>query len=266
MRAAASALRLALGVTALLGLAVSPSHAEKKPLPESNLALLDHAIAATARTLVARAPIPSGTKIAFQKMPEGTVSPTAERAVLGALTESKVEVMQVSPPSPTAAVATPVPSSAMPDSVLKGTIEQQNAWRRTHKSEAVYDSPGENPETPPAESDLPLMVVSVDESSVDYPRLFRSGLFGGLHVERRAIVTLSAKLMRPDTRAVYWVGQADTSFADYVRKSEVPLLEDAAIPETRGTVPQQSWQKMVEPVLVIGLIVGLVSLFYTNRP
>jgi hypothetical protein len=87
-----------------------------------------------------------------------------------------------------------------------------------------------------------------------------------MHVERRAIVTLSAKLLRPDTRAVYWVGQADTSLADYVRKSEVPLLEDAAVPDTKGTVPQQSWQKMVEPVLVVGLIIGLVSLFYTNRP
>jgi len=31
-------------------------------------------------------------------------------------------------------------------------------------------------------------------------------------------------------------------------------------------VPTQSWQKLVEPVLVVGLIIGLVSLFYTNRP
>jgi hypothetical protein len=141
-----------------------------------------------------------------------------------------------------------------------------NAWRRNHKSEAVFDSPGENPDRPVSESDMPLLVVSLDESRVDYPRLFRSGLFGGMHVERRALVTLSAKLMRPDTRAVYWVGTADTSLADYVRKSEVPLLEDAAIPETKGTVPNQAWQKMIEPVLVVGLIIGLVSLFYTNRP
>lgn len=258
--------RLLFAVIAL-ALVASSSWADKKPLPESNLALLDHAITATARTLVARAPIPSGTKIAFEKQPEGTVHPICERAMLGALTDQKIEVMQVAIPTPAAAAPTGLATSdSMPDSVAKGTVQQQNAWRRSHKSEAVFDSPTDNQPMPASESDLPLLVVSLDESRVDYPRLFRSGLFGGLHVERRALVTLSAKLMRPDTRAVYWVGSADTSLADYVRKSEVPLLEDAAVPETKGTVPTQSWQKMVEPVLVVGLIIGLVSLFYTNRP
>jgi hypothetical protein len=251
---------------ALLALASGSSSAEKKPLPESNLTLLDHAITATARTLVARAPISAGAKIAFEKQPEGTMHPICERAMLGALTDHKIEVMQVdiptTPPVPSAGMV----SSDMPDSIAHGTVQQMNAWRRNHKSEAVFDSPGENPDRPVSESDMPLLVVSLDESRVDYPRLFRSGLFGGMHVERRALVTLSAKLMRPDTRAVYWVGTADTSLADYVRKSEVPLLEDAAIPETKGTVPNQAWQKMIEPVLVVGLIIGLVSLFYTNRP
>lgn len=259
--------RLLFSVVALLALAAGSSSADKKPLPESNLALLDHAITATARTLVARAPIPAGTKIAFEKQPEGTVHPICERAMLGALTDHKIEVMQVAIPTPPAAPAGGVATAdSMPDSIAKGTAQQQNAWRRLHKSEPVFDSPGENQSVPTAESDMPLLVVSLDESRVDYPRLFRSGLFGGLHVERRALVTLSAKLMRPDTRAVYWVGSADTSLADYVRKSEVPLLEDSAIPETKGTLPTQSWQKMVEPVLVVGLIIGLVSLFYTNRP
>jgi len=258
-----------LSAAALLALCAGTSSADKKPLPESNLSLLDHAITATARTLVARAPIAPGTKIAFEKQPEGTVHPICERAMLGALTDHKVEVMQVAPVTAapaSAGSAQTTTTEAMPDSIKNGTPAQQNVWRRGHKSEAVFDSPTDKPSQPAEQSDLPLLVVSLDESRVDYPRLFRSGLFGGLHVERRALVTLSAKLLRPDTRAVYWVGQADTSFADYVRKSEVPLLEDAAIPETRGTVPQQSWQKMVEPVLVIGLIVGLVSLFYTNRP
>jgi len=118
----------------------------------------------------------------------------------------------------------------------------------------------------PDELDLPLLVINVDEARVDYPRLFRSGLFGGLHVERRAIARLSAELRRPGSRAVYWVGAADTSLADHVMRSEVTLLEDATHPETKGTVPSQSWQKVVEPVLVVGLVVGLISLFYTNRP
>ena len=259
---------LVLAALACLALGTRPARADKKPLPESNLALLDHAITATARTLVKRAPITSGAKVALEKMPEGPTHSVAERAMLAALTDQRIEVMQVSAPLPGAnAPSSAAAPSPEPDSIAHGTIEQQAEWRRLHKSEPVIDSsPSEGSNAPIEEGDLPLLVISLDESRVDYPRLFRSGLFGGMHVERRALVTLSAKLLRPDTRAVYWVGQADTSLADYVRKSEVPLLEDAAVPETKGTVPQQSWQKMVEPVLVVGLIIGLVSLFYTNRP
>ncbi|HEV8479483.1 MAG TPA: hypothetical protein VGR66_01720 [Candidatus Eisenbacteria bacterium] len=259
---------LVLAALACLVMGVGKARADKKPLPESNLALLDHAITATARTLVKRAPISSGAKIALEKMPEGSMHPVAQRAMLGALTDQRIEVTEVDAPAPGIhAPSSAAPSAAMPDSIAKGTIEQQFAWRREHKSDPVIDStPSEGTAALTEQGDLPLLVISLDESRVDYPRLFRSGLFGGMHVERRAIVTLSAKLLRPDTRAVYWVGQADTSLADYVRKSEVPLLEDAAVPETKGTVPQQSWQKMVEPVLVVGLIIGLVSLFYTNRP
>jgi hypothetical protein len=264
----ARAARIGMAAACLV-LVAGAAFADKKPLPQSNLALLDHAITATARTLVGRAPLQAGAKIAFEKQPEGTVKPICERAMLGALTDHQIEVMVVPPPAPIAAAPAVAPgdsSHSMPDSIAKGTIQQQEAWRRSHKSQEVFD-PTDNPAAPPTEEgNLPLLVVSLDESRVDYPRLFRSGLFGGLHVERRAIVTLSAKLERPDTRAVYWVGTADTSLADYVRKSEVPLLEDASIPETKGTVPTQSWQKLVEPVLVIGLIIGLVSLFYTNRP
>jgi len=258
---------LLLAALVCLAGGVRPAAADKKPLPESNLALLDHAITATARTLVKRAPIAAGAKIALEKMPEGTMHPVAQRAMLGALTDQKIEVMEVAQAPPATSAPTSTAAPAMPDSIAKGTLEEQVAWRRSHKSDPVIDStPSEGSSAPTEESAMPLLVISLDESRVDYPRLFRSGLFGGMHVERRALVTLSAKLLRPDTRAVYWVGQADTSLADYVRKSEVPLLEDAAVPETKGTVPQQSWQKMVEPVLVVGLIIGLVSLFYTNRP
>jgi hypothetical protein len=113
---------------------------------------------------------------------------------------------------------------------------------------------------------FPVLVLGVEEARVDYPRLYRSGLFGGLHVERRATARLSARLLRPETHAVYWIGAADTSFSDNVSRSEVRVLEDPNRPETKGVVPPQSWQKAVEPVLVVALVVGLVSLFYTNRP
>ena len=190
------------------------------------------------------------------------------RAVLAALTERRVEVWVVTGVAPEsgAALERAAPTGASPTTVEE-MRERALARARTGSSGAVFDpGTGTASDAAPDELDLPLLVVNVDEARVDYPRLFRSGLFGGLHVERRAIASLSGELRRPGTRSVYWVGAADTSLADHVMRSEVALLEDANHPETKGTVPSQSWQKVIEPVLVVGLVVGLISLFYTNRP
>jgi hypothetical protein len=113
---------------------------------------------------------------------------------------------------------------------------------------------------------LPMLAFTVEEARVDYPRMYRSGVFGGQHVERRALGRVSARLMRENTRAVYWVGVADTSLTDVVPRSDLTFLEDARRPETRGTVPTSNWTKIAEPALVVALVVGLVALFYSNRP
>ena len=62
------------------------------------------------------------------------------------------------------------------------------------------------------------------------------------------------------------IGEADSSYADVVPRSELPALEDPGRPELKGTVPVQGWTKAAEPILVGALVVGLVALFYTNRP
>jgi hypothetical protein len=48
--------------------------------------------------------------------------------------------------------------------------------------------------------------------------------------------------------------------------SDLSALEDRQRPETRPVAPSSSMGKIVEPVLVVVLIAGLVSLFYQNRP
>ena len=262
--AAASAVSLILAVAAARPAAAG----EPKVLPESNLSLLDRGLVEAARTLVARSPIAAGSKIALKRLPEAPISAAATRAVLAALTERRVEVWVVTGVAPEsgAALERAAPTGASPTTVEE-MRERALARARTGSSGAVFDpGTGSASDAAPDELDLPLLVVNVDEARVDYPRLFRSGLFGGLHVERRAIASLSGELRRPGTRSVYWVGAADTSLADHVMRSEVALLEDATHPETKGTVPSQSWQKVIEPVLVVGLVVGLISLFYTNRP
>lgn len=265
--AAVSVVSLTLAVAA----ARPGAAAERRDLPESNLSLLDRGLVEAARTLVARSPIAAGSKVALKRLPEAPISAAATRAVLAALTERRVEVWVVTGVAPESGAAlerAPAPTGESSPKTVEEMRERALARARAGGSDAVFD-PGTGSVSnagAPDELDLPLLAINVDEARVDYPRLFRSGLFGGLHVERRAIASLSAELRRPGTRSVYWVGAADTSLADHVMRSEVALLEDASHPETHGTVPNQSWQKVVEPVLVVGLVVGLISLFYTNRP
>jgi hypothetical protein len=259
----------------------APAAAAKKPLPESNLVLLDRTLSAAARQLVEAAPLPAGSKVALAKAEETPLALDVERALLEALTAKRIEVWLVpatAAPAETAAVGR-AGAAAPPPEAPSGTetmaeLQARQRAQAAAKPEPVFDpgtgaaagAPGRGA-APAAEVDgLPLLVVHPDEARVDYPRLYRSGLFGGMTVERRAITRLSARLLRPQSRAVYWTSAADTSLADHVAKSEVKLLEDPQRAETRGTVPSQSWQKVIEPVLVVVLVVGLVSLFYTNRP
>ena len=113
---------------------------------------------------------------------------------------------------------------------------------------------------------LPVLIFEVEEARVDYPRMYRSGIFGGQHVERRAMARVSARILRAESRAVYWVGVADTSLTDIVPRSDLKFLEDKTRPETRGTVPTSSWTKIAEPALVVALVVGVVALFNSKRP
>ncbi|HSF03885.1 MAG TPA: hypothetical protein VLA62_12795, partial [Solirubrobacterales bacterium] len=140
---------------------------------------------------------------------------------------------------------------------------------RNPKADAQAAASGLPEEGLPSSLDLqqlPVLEVSVEEARVEYTRLHRAGVLGAQHVERRALSRISGRLLRPQTRIVYWVGESDSSYADVVPRSELKALEDASRAELRGTVPVQGWTKAAEPILVGALVVGLVALFYTNRP
>ncbi len=113
---------------------------------------------------------------------------------------------------------------------------------------------------------LPILTVRVREARVDYVRQFRGGLFGAQRIERRALASLSLRLSPPGSEAVSWTASADSAVGDVVLKSDLASLEDRQRPETRGTVPSAGFKKVLEPLLVVILVAGLVSLFYQNRP
>ncbi len=245
-----------------------------EPLPATNRAILQQTLEAAARELVRGAPLEPGTRLAITVAAQRVVDQEAVTALLGALVERGIEAWTVTGAAASETTrAAAGDTAALPSGLDLASLERGRGLKQGLRpsgdemaSEIGAATPTSGPPAGVQVEQLPLLELTVDEARVDYTRLHRAGVFGEQHVERRALGQLSGRLLRPQTRAIFWVGTADSSYADVVPRSELKALEDAARPELKGAVPVQGWTKAAEPILVGVLVVGLVALFYTNRP
>jgi len=100
--------------------------------------------------------------------------------------------------------------------------------------------------------------------SLSYPKVYRAHLIGGKRVKRRADVHILASLSG-ERGAVGWVGEASREESDQFAHDALGRIEEGAYQFTRPGVPSSGWGKYVEPVVVTGIIVGLVYLFFSNQ-
>lgn len=108
------------------------------------------------------------------------------------------------------------------------------------------------------------MGVRVDGSGVSYLRRIRSFPFGVKGYERLAALRASVTLVDPATGEVAWAHSASGSATDFVRKRDVT----AAMAGSGGinpALPAGSGFRLLEPLIVLGVVSGLVVLFYSNR-
>jgi hypothetical protein len=92
----------------------------------------------------------------------------------------------------------------------------------------------------------------------------RSFMIGGKRVDRRASVRIRTTLT-DETGRVLWVGEAERSHEDEVDYGDAARLEQGTYQFNRPVVPESGWGKIVEPVFVTGIIVGLIYLFFSNQ-
>jgi hypothetical protein len=255
----------------------------------SNAQLLLGAVRAVARQLVAQAPVTPGTRVAVRADAGQGVESDVLDALVMALNERRIECVvlepigglpaeaSAAPPETTAQVA-PAPSAA-PGSLSAFTQLQAERAAQAARADSIARA-GSTPEAAPAPppsspsvmanggvaANLPVLAYRVAEARVDYVRMYRGGVFGAQRVERRASTRITLKLSSPGSDAVRWSATADTTISDVVMRSEILALEDRLRPETRPVAPTSSLKRLVEPVLVVVLVAGLVSLFYQNRP
>ncbi len=103
------------------------------------------------------------------------------------------------------------------------------------------------------------------EFNLAYLKVFRSYLIGGKQVSRRAGVKIYARLLDPVDESVVWVGEASRSHKDQFPYSVRSEVEEGLFEFTKPQITPPNWGRIIEPVAVSGIIVGLVYLFYSNQ-
>jgi len=111
----------------------------------------------------------------------------------------------------------------------------------------------------------PVLDYQLATARVTYLRL-RGFLPGRIRVERQALVEGRLTLRDPSTSRVLWIGDASRNLVDVFPRSQLPLVEDERFSDLKGVIPERNLNKVFEPVIVVGVVAGLVALFFQNRP
>jgi len=111
----------------------------------------------------------------------------------------------------------------------------------------------------------PLVEYSLGSARTTYLRLV-GWLPGRVKIERQSLVQGTVSLRDPATARVIWSGDLAQNFVDRFSRSQVDLVEDSHFPDLKDNVPSRNLDKMAEPVIVVGIVGGLVALFFQNRP
>lgn len=112
----------------------------------------------------------------------------------------------------------------------------------------------------------PVVEFEVVDLGVAYTRTWRHAWLGERRVEREARARLFARLVDQDEARILWADQAEARVVDEVPESALGDLEEKGSAEyLQATLPPRRWNKYVEPVVVTGIVVGLIVLFFANQ-
>ena len=114
------------------------------------------------------------------------------------------------------------------------------------------------------ESSAYALEFKVPVFRLTYPKVYRSYLIGGKKVKREANIKVNAKLVS-DTGDVVWIGESAAKDADQFSHGELARIQEGSYEFVKPDMPGSGWGKVVEPVLVSAIIVGMVYLFFSNQ-
>lgn len=111
----------------------------------------------------------------------------------------------------------------------------------------------------------PMLDYQLASARVTYLR-YRGFIPGRVKIERQALVEGSLTLRDPASGKVIWLSDARHNLVDQFPRTQVALVEDVRYEDLKSPTPSRSAGKLIEPIIVIGIVAGLVALFFQNRP
>jgi hypothetical protein len=134
---------------------------------------------------------------------------------------------------------------------------------RGYRVRASGPNPGGTPNNG-TQAGLRIEYQAMDFNLV-YPKIYRSYVVGGRTVERSADVILMAKVVDPSNDSIIWIGEAARSHRDQFDYSRLAEVEAGVFAFSKPPRQSTNWGKIAEPVVVSGIIVGLIYLFFSNQ-
>ena len=112
----------------------------------------------------------------------------------------------------------------------------------------------------------PVLEFEVMDLGVAYTRVWRNAWLGDKKVERQARARVFARLVDDTAARILWAEQAEAKVVDEVAYGVLPTLEEkGGATYLQATLPTRSWNKIVEPLVVTGIVAGLILLFFSNQ-
>ncbi len=229
--------RARAAATALAAAALWVGSAAAAPAP-TNYQLVEDCMRQAATDLVSRAPgLSADSSLGVFALSQAPANWLAEQVVTEALAARGVH----------AAVRDTVQTVTDSTRALAGGVPAALGARAAGTSSVVFE-------------------YRVVELALAYPRSWHAHWFGSRHVERAARATLYGRIWRPATGEIVWAGEGRASRGDEVSASALKTLESSSAPVAmQPALGGARWTRLIEPVIVAGIIASLVSLFYTNR-
>jgi len=196
-------------------------------VPVSNITMLGELVRELGREAFAKMRLPEGTEVYIRQVESHDANWLVQSIFLEELTE----------------LGHTVKTGSMPGGAMAGGDAVPGGGSAHGRYEIAY------------------RIVSCD---VTYPRAWREWLVGSRRVERRSASDIHFQLLDGD-KSIVWAGSENRERRDIVPGSRVADLSTPGQAFTNPEIEAGGWDKVIEPVVVAGIVGGLIYLFYTSK-